>query len=118
MMDRRIENRLMCSDIVAVQWKDAAGVASQCTAVLEDISVSGACLQLDTPLPLGTFVAIEYREGRLEGSVCYCFFHEVGYWTGVQFAPQAKWSRMKFVPKHLLDLRELFRSGGRRTKTA
>jgi hypothetical protein len=118
MIDRRVEPRLMCADMVAVQWKNAAGVESHCTALLEDISVSGACLQLDSPMPLGTVVAIEYHEGRLEGSVCYCFFRELGYWTGVQFAPQVKWSRIQFRPKHLFDLKELLRSRGRRRETA
>jgi hypothetical protein len=118
MIDRRVEPRLMCADMVAVQWKDAAGVETHCTALLEDISVSGACLQLDSPMPLGTIVAIEYHEGRLEGTVCYCYFRELGYWTGVQFAPQVKWSRMEFRPKHLFDLKELLRLRGRRRETA
>lgn len=118
MIDRRAEPRLMCADMVALKWKNAAGVESRCTALLEDISVSGACLQLDNPVPLGTSVAIEYREGRLEGSVSYCFFREIGYWTGVQFGPQAKWSRVRFEPKHLLDLRELLRPRGKRRRKA
>ena len=107
MRDRRSETRLLCADMVKVQWKEDSGKARTCTALLEDISPSGACLQLDGPLTLGTTLKIEYRKGRLEGSVCYCFFKEIGYWVGVRFTARKKWSKKEFRPKHLLDPRKL-----------
>jgi hypothetical protein len=107
MPERRSEPRMMCADMVEVQWKDDAGRLRTCTALLEDISTSGACLQLDGPVSRGTTVEIEYRGGRLEGSVCYCFFRDIGYWVGVQFTPKTKWSRQQFRPRHLLDVRKL-----------
>src|SRR5579864_4906436 len=110
MVDRRSEPRMMCADVVDVQWKDSSGKAHTCTGLLEDISTHGACLQLDSPLPLGTTVEIEYRGGHLEGSVCYCFFREIGYWLGVRFAPEVKWSKRQFRPKHLLDPKKLLAS--------
>ena len=78
MLDRRSETRLLCADMVEVQWKEDSGKVRTCTALLEDISPSGACLQLDTPLALGETLKIQYRKGRLEGSVCYCFFKDIG----------------------------------------
>src|SRR5438105_7025690 len=74
MLDRRSETRLMCADMVGVQWQDESGKKCNCTGLLEDISASGACLQMDDPIALGTSLAIKYRKGHLEGSVCYCFF--------------------------------------------
>src|SRR6266446_6570740 len=81
MIDRRTEPRLMCADLVEVEWKDALGQPRKCTGLLEDISAHGACLQLDDPLPLGTPLDIEYHKGHLKGSVSYCYFSEIGYWV-------------------------------------
>ena len=98
---------MMCADMVGIQWINDSGEVCICTGLLEDISASGACLQLDSPMALGTTLEIEYRKGRLEGSVCYCFFREIGYWIGVRFAPTVKWSQRQFRPRHLLDLKKL-----------
>jgi hypothetical protein len=98
---------MMCADMVGIQWTNDTGEICTCTGLLEDISASGACLQLDNPMALGTTLEIEYRKGCLEGSVCYCFFREIGYWIGVQFAPKVKWSERQFRPKHLLNLKNL-----------
>jgi hypothetical protein len=106
MPDRRSEARLMCADMVKVQWKEDSGEVT-CTGLLEDISPSGACLQLDSPLALDKKLVIEYRKVRLEGSVCYCFFRDIGYWVGVQFTARNKWSRKDFRPRHLFDPRKL-----------
>ena len=107
MLDRRSETRMMCADMVEVQWKEDSGKVCTCTGLLEDISPSGACLQLDSPLALDKALFIQYRKGRLEGSVCYCFFKDIGYWVGVQFTAKKKWSKRDFRPKHLLDPRKL-----------
>ena len=96
----------MCADMVNVQWSEH-GTEQKCTALLEDISISGACLQLDSPIKLGTHLDIAYHNGHLAGSVCYCFFREIGYWIGVRFSPKSKWSRREFRPRHLLDLKKL-----------
>jgi hypothetical protein len=107
MQDRRAEPRLMCADMVEVQWTDESGQHQQTTALLDDIAPSGACLNLDNPLPLGTAVVIRYRNGRLEGSVSYCFFRDIGYYVGVHFKPHTRWSPKQYRPKYLLDLKKL-----------
>lgn len=112
MLDRRSETRLMCADMVEVQWKEECGKVRKCTGLLEDISPSGACLQLDNPLALDQHVTIQYRKSRLEGTVCYCFFKDIGYWVGMHFTPRQKWSKKDFRPKHLLDPSKLLARSG------
>jgi hypothetical protein len=107
MRDRRIEPRLLCADLVDVRWKDKSGRQRKVVANLEDISLSGACLQTDNPIPLESSVHIHYRKGELEGRVRYCVFREIGYFIGIEFQPGNKWSQRLFRPMHLLDPRRL-----------
>jgi hypothetical protein len=97
----------MCADIVDVQWTDESGQPRQSIALLDDIAPFGACLNLDNSMPLGTAVIILYHNGRLEGSVCYCFFRDIGYYVGVRFKPHTRWSPKQYRPKHMLDLKKL-----------
>jgi len=107
MMNRRFEPRLLCADLVDVQWKDQTGRIRRGVANLEDISLSGACLQVERPVPLGTAFRITYPKGLLSGKVKYCVFRDVGYFLGIEFEPGQKWSRTDFRPQHLLDPRRL-----------
>lgn len=106
-MDRRVEPRLLCADLVDVQWKDQAGRTRRSVANLEDISLSGACLQVEQPVALGTKYKINYPKGILTGKVKYCVFREIGYFLGIEFEPGTRWSRDDFQPQHLLDPRKL-----------
>lgn len=107
MRDRRAEPRLLCADLVNVEWKDEGGRQRQTVANLEDISLSGACLQLDIAIPLHTVVRIRHPQGELTGVVRYCVYREIGYFLGIQFEPGSKWSRRQFRPQHLFDPRRL-----------
>lgn len=111
MAERRIEPRLLCADLVDVHWKDELGSKCRATGVLEDISRYGACLQLDTPIPLDSDLRIAAPRARLNGRVCYCFFREIGYSVGVQFGRRGKWLKRNYVPEHLLDPRSMIGSG-------
>ena len=115
-MDRRIEPRLLCADLVDVQWKDQTGRIRRSVANLEDISLSGACLQVDRPVPLGTPYRIHYPEGVLSGKVKYCVFREIGYFLGIEFEPGNRWSRTDFRPQHLLDPRKLANRAANRAR--
>ena len=42
---------MLCADLVDVQWKDKNGRVCRAVANLEDISLSGACVQVDSPIP-------------------------------------------------------------------
>jgi len=107
MLNRRIEPRLLCSDLVDVEWKDKASRVRRCIANLEDISLSGACLQLDRPIPLGAPMRITYPKGQLVGIVRYCVFRDIGFFLGVEFEEGCRWSQRSFRPQHLLDPRKL-----------
>jgi hypothetical protein len=107
MHNRRAEPRMLCADLVDVQWKDKNGRVRRVVANLEDISLSGACVQVDAPIPLETTLRISYPKGELQGKVCYCVFREIGYFLGIEFEPGFQWSLRQFQPQHLLDPRRL-----------
>ena len=107
MHNRRIEPRMLCADLVDMQWKDKNGRTRRAVANLEDISLSGACVQVDKPIPLNTTVRLSYPKGDLQGKVCYCVYREIGYFLGIEFEAGCRWSLRQFRPQHLLDPRRL-----------
>ena len=114
--DRRIEARLLCADLVDIQWRDQNNRSRRGVANLEDISLSGACLQVERPIPLGTVMRITYPNGELTGHVKYCVFREIGYFLGVEFDPGNQWSQRSYRPQHLLDPRRLITRATERPK--
>ena len=76
-------------------------------ALLEDISASGACLQLETPAPLGALIRWETAGHRFQGYVRHCLYREIGYFIGVELEAGSRWSKAAYRPKHLLDPRRL-----------
>ena len=107
MLDRRLETRMLCADMVGLVWKDKGGRTRRAVAHLEDISLSGASLQTDCPVPLQASLRITYPKGELRGIVRYCVFREIGYFLGIEFEPGSKWSLQHFKPQHMLDPRRL-----------
>ena len=103
MLDKRIEPRLLCADLVDVEWKDQDGCIQRDVANLEDISLLGACLQVERPVAVGTECRIAYPSGTLMGKIAYCVFREIGYFLGIEFASGYCWPRRQFRPQHLLD---------------
>ena len=98
---------MLCADLVEVEWEDPSGQLKTTIAHLEDISVSGACLQVDLALPLHTKLRVTHANGDLTGRVRYCVYREIGYFVGIEFHASCKWSQQNFEPLHLLDLRWL-----------
>jgi len=107
MEERRSEVRMLCADMLEVCWKDLAGKTRRATALLEDISTSGACLQLETAVPLGADIQWESPKQEFKGHVRYCVYREIGYFIGVEFDSATKWSKKVYRPQHLLDLKRL-----------
>ena len=107
MPERRLEGRLLCSEVIEVQWKDKSGWVRTCTALLEDISGAGACLQTDTPIPARARVELHVHKATLVAEVRYCAFREIGYFVGLQFPEEQRWSRRLFRPRHLVDVQRL-----------
>jgi hypothetical protein len=107
MDERRADNRLLCAELVEVSWEDDAGRKRRRVANLEDISLSGICLQLEKAIPAGTAIRMSYGDGELVGIIRYCVFRDIGYFLGIQLEDGCRWSTQHFKPQHLLDPREL-----------
>ena len=118
MQDRRTEPRLLCADLVEVEWKDKSGRSRRAVANLEDISLSGACLQMDSAIPLHTRIKIHYDKGQMNATIRYCVYREIGYFLGVQFEEGMKWSQRSFRPMHLFDPRRLATRNAKVSKSA
>lgn len=116
MIDRRSEPRMLCADLVDVRWKDQNGKTRRTVANLEDISLSGACLQLENRVPVGAPMRISYDQGEFTGVVRYCMYKDIGWYVGVQFEPGVKWNKREFRPMHLLDPRTLIKRAPQRVK--
>jgi hypothetical protein len=101
---------MLCSDLVHIQWEDKSGRLRQVVATLEDISISGACIQVEQPIPLYTALRILHAKRELQGCVCYRVYREVGYFVGIEFSPGYRWSVRQFRPLHLMDVRRLVNS--------
>jgi len=117
MLDRRYEPRLLCADMVEVCWKDKGGRNKKSVANLEDISLTGACLQVEAPIPLETSIRITHAKAELAGIVKYCVFRDIGYFLGIEFEPGSRWSQKQFKPQHLLDPRRLVMRSIHRART-
>lgn len=107
MKERRIDPRLLCADLVQVSWKDASGREWKRVANLEDISISGICVQVERPILPGLTVNVSYDHGKFSGIVRYCLFRDIGYFLGIEFDEGCRWSKKHFRPRHLLNPRDL-----------
>lgn len=101
--DRRTEHRLWCSDLVTIWCKDDARWKRKGVGVLEDISPSGACVQLEEPLTKGLRLRLKHPQWKVEGEVRYCVFRDAGYFVGLLLDATSKWSKAAFQPKHMID---------------
>lgn len=110
MNERRLDHRLLCADMVEVEWTDSKGKLRITTALLEDISPLGFCLQLESKLPIGSAVLVNFNGVQTRAMVRYCCWREIGYFAGLTFAPGSRWSPERFTPKHLTNLLDLSRS--------
>lgn len=104
MKERRSEQRFMCADLVRIQIQADGEQPRNTVANLEDISPSGACLQLEAAVREGADIDLVCSRCRFKGKVQYCRFADTGYDVGVQFSKPQSWNRRRFEPKHLLDI--------------
>jgi ribulose bisphosphate carboxylase small subunit len=117
MKERRIDPRLLCAELVELVWTDQRGFQQRRIANLEDISLCGACVQVESPMPCGTAVSMHYGDGQLSGIVRYCLYQGIGYFLGVEFDEDSRWSPKHFKPQHLLDSRQLVKAAARRSRS-
>ena len=111
MEERRTEVRMLCADMLEVFWKDSTGTKGKATALLEDISASGACLQVEAAIPLAAEVRWSSPKQEFKGHVRYCVYREIGYFVGVEFDSTVRWSTRRYKPQHLLNLQNLVTQG-------
>src|SRR5580700_2700 len=116
MNERRFESRFLCADLVRVDWiADAEGNSRTVEALLEDISALGACVQVEERIPLGTSVSMSVSSGppgarqdtQLAGDVSYCVYRDYGYFVGIRFSDETRWSSGIFEPQHMTSLEAL-----------
>lgn len=107
MAEKRAETRFLCSDLVSLHWCDASGREWRETVVLENISASGACVQAEVPVTESTRVSLDCGKSAFRGYVRSCYRRDDGYFIGIAFDADSKWSRAKFKPEHLLDPRKV-----------
>ena len=100
---RRSETRYLCSHLVTLRWSDERGVEREETAVLENISASGASVQSEVRINWGTRIHLLAAKQQFRGTVRYCYWRDAGYFVGIEFDPDSQWSRSKFEPEHLID---------------
>ncbi len=118
MQERRLNIRMICADLLQVGFGDENGNIVWSAAILEDLSPSGACIQFECHVPVGSRVAIAHPKGELRGVVKYCTFWEIGYYVGLQFDEGCEWSSEHFLPENRLDLEQLMgeSAAGKRAK--
>ena len=109
MNERRSSFRMMCADMLEVSWTDHKGHTHSATALLEDISEMGACLQMETPIEIGSEIRWACPGQELAGHVRYCDYQETGYFVGVEFDAGSQWSPSLYEPQHMLDLKTITR---------
>jgi len=102
MIEWRAHRRNLCSDIVELFWSDGLGWPHRTRAILEDISVGGACLQTDAKLAVNADVAIRLRESGYAGQVRYCTLVGGNYFVGIEFIDGSSWMPGNCDPKHML----------------
>lgn len=105
--ERRESKRLLCSDLVQLQWVESGGAHYREIAILENLSLAGVGLFTGVAVPEGTEVEIVANDVQLVGYVKQCIFRENGYIVGLELDSKSKWAQAAgrdFLPEHLLDV--------------
>jgi hypothetical protein len=102
MTEKRGEPRYMCSELVNILIRHDDQTVREAVANLEDISRSGACVQLDEAVRLGADIEIVCSTCRFKGKVRNCRFAGSLYDVGVAFDEPGAWDASRYEPAHLL----------------
>jgi hypothetical protein len=79
------------ADMISVEVEDRPKHWQRIQANLEDISPSGACFEVDKPIPADASVRLICRDYRVIGTVRHCTFRETGYSVGVGPGFEPSW---------------------------
>ena len=102
MAEKRSEPRYMCSELVNILIRHEDQTVREAIANLEDISPSGAWVQLDEAVRLGADIEIVCATCRFKGKVRNCRFAGSLYDVGVAFDDPGAWDASRYEPAHLL----------------
>jgi hypothetical protein len=102
MAEKRSEPRYMCSELVNILIRHEDQTEQEAIANLEDISRSGACVQLDEAVRLGADIEIVCSTCRFKGKVRNCRYAGSRYDVGVAFDHPGAWDASRYEPAHLL----------------
>jgi hypothetical protein len=103
-----LATQYMCSEIVQLELLENDGEMPASTAILEEISLSGACIQMESPMPEGAALRLVCSTGpggcELEGKVVECRHRDqLGYFVHIGFKPESQWWADHYAPEHLFD---------------
>jgi hypothetical protein len=107
MTEKRTDGRFLCADLVRLNWLTGENDLRSEQALLEDISSLGGCVQLEEPIALGSVVMLTVATTPFYGQVCYCTLRDEGYFIGLRFSDDTKWSAGIVRPQHLTSLQQL-----------
>jgi len=101
------ENLHFCSNLVTVHLPTQEGGARETVGNLEEISTTGACINLEEPvetgLPLRLVCSKAGQNVEFPGTVVECRHDaRAGYYVSVVFNPGVHWSPEVYTPKHLV----------------
>ena len=102
MAERRSEPRYMCSELVNILIHHDDQTVQEAIANLEDISRSGACVQLEEAIRLGADIEIVCPTCRFK--VRNCRYAGGRYDVGVAFDHPRAWDATRYQPAHLLPV--------------
>lgn len=105
--------RHLCSELMNVRVLSGDSVEREVTGILEEISASGACLQLDENPGINArlqFASLDAMGSpEMEGIVMSCEYEPgIGYYVELRFSPGFLWHPATYRPKHLLDCGQHF----------
>ena len=104
MAQKRREPRYMCAELVNIVIRDQDQTVQETKANLEDISPSGACIQMEKAVRVGADIEIVCAKCKLRGKVRNCRYAETGYDVGVAFDQPSAWDVRRYKPAHLLPV--------------
>lgn len=99
--------RHLCSELMNVRMSTRSGAEREVVGILEGISSTTACIQLEENPGISTRLRIASRGARrlrtMEGTVTGCHYvPEVGYYVDVRFSRGFRWTPAHYTPQHLL----------------
>lgn len=113
MKERRSERRQLCSDLARISWTDTAGTEHVETAIIDDLSAQGACVQIECDVAPGTRVRLSFPARDYEAVVRHCAHQPpLGYIAGLQFPQGSDWPDNCYEMRHRFDPKWLERPDG------